>query len=201
MLGVSIITLNGKFAKEKGVKLTQGVYVDSVNENSAAGKAGIQEGDIIVQIDDININSSPQLQEFIARKRPGDKVNVVVSRNNSEKLIKVTLESSSGGTEIKAKEHRELFNKLGAEFETISKEKATALDIKGGVQLMELYPGVLRNTTQIKTGFIIIKINGNPVKTVEEFAKHMEQITGGVMLEGMYEEVPGTKYYAFGFTN
>jgi Do/DeqQ family serine protease len=200
MLGVRIITLNGKLAKEKKVNLTQGVYVDGVNENGAADKAGIQEGDIIIRVDDVTINSSPQLQEFIARKRPGDKVNVVISRNNSEKSIKVTLESTSGGTEIKSKEHREVFNKLGADFETISKEKATALDIKGGVQLMDLYPGILRNTTQIKTGFIITKVNGSPVKNVEEFAKHIEQITGGVMLEGIYEDVPGTKhYYAFGF--
>ena len=201
MLGVQIITLNGKLAKEKELKLTQGVYVGAVNENSAADKAGIQEGDIIVQVDDVAISSSPQLQEFIARKRPGDKVNVVISRNNAEKSINVTLESTSGGTKIKSKEHRDLFNKLGADFETISKEKATALDIKGGVQLMELYPGVLRNSTQIKTGFIITKVDGNPVKNVEEFVKQMEQITGGVMLEGIYEEVPGTKYYAFGFNN
>jgi Do/DeqQ family serine protease len=201
MLGVRIITLNGKLAKEKDVKLTQGVYVDSVNENSAADKAGIQEGDIIVQVDDVAIDTSPQLQEFIARKRPGDKVNVVISRNNSEKLIKVTLESTSGGTKIKSKEHRELFNRLGADFETLNKEKAAELDIKGGVQLVELYPGILRNTTQIKTGFIITKVDGKAVKNVEEFAKHLEQITGGVMLEGMYEDVPGTKYFAFGFNN
>lgn len=198
MLGVSIMTLNGKLANEKKIDLTRGVYIGAVNEKSAAQKAGILEGDVIVKMDDVEINSSPQLQEYIARKRPGDDVKILVNRSNMEKSFIVTLESSTGSTIVKKKEYRELFNKLGADFDTLKKDKAKQLGIEGGVQLVELYPGLLRNSTQIKSGFIITKVNDVYVKDVEEFVNQIEKQNGGVMLEGIYEDIPGKKYYAFG---
>ncbi len=201
MLGVTIRNLDGNFAKEKDIDLTQGVYIEEVMEESAADKAGIEKGDVILKIDDKKVNTSPELQELIARKRPGDKVQVTLSRNGKEKDVKVILANKTGSTKIKKKEHLEILNQLGAELENLDKETSNKLDIDGGVKVTELYAGKLRKHTQLKEGFIITQVDGQTVNNIEELMDVLKNKDGGVMLEGVYESLPGKHFYAFGWNN
>jgi len=198
MLGVSIATMNGTLAKEKDIELTQGVYVAQVNEDSAADKAGIEQGDVITEVDGKSVKSSPELQELIAQKRPGDEVEVTYLRNGKEKIANVTLKSKTGSTKVKKKEHSELINMLGADFETIDKKTAKKLDIDGGVKVTELYAGKLRRNTDMKEGFIITKVGDQKIKDVDDLMKALENKNGGVLIEGVYEDLPDKKYFALG---
>ena len=198
MLGVTIATMNGNLAKEKKIDFIKGVWVENVSENSAAKKAGIQEGDIIVEVDGISVATSPRLQEIIAQRRPGDIVSVVVNRKGDEKEFRVTLENVKGTTEITKKENVEMLNYLGADCETIDKETGQRLNLAGGVKVVHLYPGLLRQKTQMRPGFIITHINGKKVTKIRELVSILEGKKGGVMLEGVYENMPGKYYYAFG---
>ncbi len=201
MLGINIITLDGNLAKENDINLTQGVFVAGVNEDSGADEAGIKEGDVITKINNKTVNTSPELQEIIARKRPGDKVDVTLTRNGKEKQFTVTLKGKNGSTKVKKLEHKEVLNILGAEFETLDKDTAKTLGIDGGVKLTELYAGKLRKNTQIKEDFIITHVDGKKVTNLKELMSILENKKGGVMLEGIYEDIPGNHYYAFGMSN
>ena len=198
MLGVTIRTMNGNLAKEKKIDFIKGVWVESVGEDSAADKAGIKAGDIIVKVDDIVVTTSPRLQEIIAQQRPGDKLSVVVNRKGKEKEFKVTLENVKGTTDITKKENVEMLNYLGADFETLDKETAKKLNLDGGVRVVNLYPGLLRQSTQIRPGYIITHIDGKKVTNIKDLVAILEKKEGGVMLEGVYEDMPGKQYYAFG---
>jgi Do/DeqQ family serine protease len=198
MLGVSIRTMDGSMAKEKHMDFVKGVWVESVGENSAAEKAGMKSGDIIVKVEDVKVTTSPRLQEIIAQHRPGDKLNVVVNRKGKEIDLEVILENANGTTEITKKVHKEVLNFLGADFETVDKAIAKKLKIDGGVKVINLYAGKLRQQTQMRTGFIITHINGKKVMEVEDLVSILQNKKGGVMLEGIYEDMPGTQYYAFG---
>lgn len=72
------------------------------------------------------------------------------------------------------------------------------LGIEGGVQVTKLHSGKLKRSTQIQEGFIITYANNQAVKTVEEFLKKIQSGGEGVMLQGVYEDIPGNYYYAFG---
>lgn len=198
MLGVNIATLNYQIANEKDIDLKQGVYVANVQKDGAADKAGIEADDVIIAVDDKKVNTSPELQELIARKRPGDAVTIRVVRNGKEKEVKVTLESRTGSTKVKKKEYQALLAKLGADFEKVDKETLKKLNLDGGVKVTELYAGRLRKDTEIQEGFIITHIDDRKIKTVDDIFKALESKKGGVMIEGMYENVPGKRYYAFG---
>ncbi len=198
MLGVTIRTMDGNLAKEKDVDFFKGVWVENVNENSAADKAGIKAGDIIIKVNDVVVNTSPRLQEIIASKRPGDRVDVTVKRDGKEKTFTVVLENAKGTTAIVKKEKKEVLNLLGADFETLDADVAEKLDIKGGVKVIRLYPGKIRKETQMREGFIITHIDGKKVKNIEDVAEALENKQGGVMIEGVYEDQPGKYYYAFG---
>jgi Do/DeqQ family serine protease len=198
VLGVTIRTVDGNLAREKDLKITEGAYVDSLLENSAAKAAGIKAGDVIIAINDAPVKSSPMLQELIARHRPGDKVQVKVLRNGSEKTIPVVLNNRNGESRLVSKERKDVLNLLGASFETLKASDAKKLGIQGGVILKSLSTGKLRKETQIREGFIITKVNGEPVYKTEDLSQKLENKSGGIMLEGIYQDIPGTYYYAFG---
>ncbi len=198
VLGIMIRTVDGNLKKDKDLSVVSGAYVDSLMENSAAGAAGILAGDVVVAIDDILVESSPKLQEVIARHRPGDDIEVKVNRNGKEKTFRVTLNNRKGNTNIVKKEHKEILSILGANLVTIDAALAKKLDLKGGVKVTELYRGKLRQQTDIRLGFIITKVDGQFVKTMEAFIEKLDGKKGGVMLEGVYEDIPGEFYYAFG---
>ncbi len=198
VLGVMIRSVDGNLAKEKDLSVLEGVYVDSLLENSAAASAGIRTGDVILAVDDLEVKTSSALQGAIARHRPGEKVTLRINRSGKESAIDVTLNNRDGNPVLAEKDTRKVLKVLGAEFEPIDKSLAKQLDISGGVKVHKLYPGKLRKYTQMRDGFIITKVDGAEVKTVDELANILENKTGGVMIEGIYEDLPGQYYYAFG---
>ena len=198
VLGVMIRTLDGNLAKEKEVDIVNGVYVDSLLENSAAASAGVKVGDVIVRVNEQDINSSSELQGMIARHRPGEEVVLDIDRKGKELSIKVTLNNREGNTSILSEDTREIVKILGAEMENVDDKLAKKLEIKGGVKIKKLYAGKLRKYTQMRDGFIITKVDGEDIDSVDELVDILDNKNGGVMLEGVYEDIPGEYYYAFG---
>lgn len=201
VLGVMIRTVDGNLSKQENLDLTEGAYVDSLMEVSAAAEAGIEVGDVITKVNDISIKSSPELQEVIARYRPGDRVTIEVNRKGKLKSFDVVLNNQKGNTDFAKKEHKELLSVLGANIETLDKDAAEKAGIKGGVVVKELYAGKLRRETNMREGFIITHVNGKAIKNVDSFIEELEGKSGGVMLEGVYQDLPGEYYYAFGMND
>ncbi|MEZ4776476.1 MAG: Do family serine endopeptidase [Bacteroidia bacterium] len=197
-LGVMIRNVDGNLAKEKSLDLNDGVYVDSLMKNGSAIDAGIKRGDVITAVNGHTVKTSAELQVAIGTLRPGDQVNLTVHRDGKVKDIPVTLKNREGNTDVVKKEEATISSLLGAEFQNLSKEDLKKLDIDSGVRVSKLYPGKLRKYTGIEEGFVITKIDGKKVSSVEEVEKALEGKKGGVMLEGVYEGYPGTRYYAFG---
>lgn len=198
VLGITIRSITGSFAKEKDLDVVKGVYIDSLMENSAAKAAGIKKGDVILEVNDIRINSSAELQGMIARHRPGEKVSLTIDRKGKRMDFDVVLNNREGNTKLSNKEAREILSVLGADFEDIDEETARKLDINSGVKVSRLYAGKLRKYTQMREGFIITHIDGKAIKSVEDLIDTLENKEGGVMMEGVYEDIPGEYYYAFG---
>jgi Do/DeqQ family serine protease len=198
-LGAIIRDLNGQLAKDKDLDINRGVYVDSLAENSAAGAAGIRKGDVITRIDGQAISASADVLEAVGRHRPGDKLDVTIWRKGSEKVYPVTLKNKQGNTEtVKKNESTGVLNALGAEFQTLGKQEAKKLGISGGVKVVQLSDGKLSGQTDMHEGFIITRADGKEITSVEDLTAALNGKRGGVMLEGVYGDRPGTFYYAFG---
>jgi serine protease Do len=198
ILGISIQSVNSDIAKDKHLDRTEGVYVDSVMENSAARNAGIKVGDVITEVDGMKVDNSPELQEYIARHKPGDEVSIKLDRNGEEKTVTAVLKNDKGTTKTETRPRNEVMNELGAEFAPVSSETAKKLNLDGGVKVTKLYPGKLRQQTGIREGFIITGIDGKPVKTVDDVTNNLKDKKGGVLIEGRYEGSPEKIYYGFG---
>jgi hypothetical protein len=141
------------------------------------------------------------LQEVIALRRPGDELSLKVNREGKDMAFKVKLNVSLGNKVVAAnKEARDLGSRLGVQLETLPEDVAQKLNIEGGVRVKQLFAGKLRRDTNMREGFIITKVDGRTVTSVEEVERLLQNKTGGVMLEGVYEDQPGQHYYAFGLS-
>ncbi|MFW6369659.1 MAG: Do family serine endopeptidase [Bacteroidota bacterium] len=197
-LGVTIRNLDGNLASELDINITKGVYIDSVLAESAADMAGIKSGDVVIAVNDQPVKAASELQELIARNRPGDEVTVTIHRNGKVKDYKVELHNRQGTTEKVNPALGKLESAIGARFETIDKKLADKLNVEGGVKITDLRTGELSRQTKIREGFIITGINNKSVTTVDELLQELKDRKGGVMLEGYYEGDSEKRYYAFG---
>lgn len=193
MLGVMISDVTPEMAKENNLSKINGVYVNDVNEKSAAADAGIEKGDIILAINDKNTNSIAELQETVSQFRPGNSATIKYSRNGNIHTTQVTFKNPDNGTEVTKSKAMDM---LGASFEELSKEDLYDLGLKYGVQITDLQSGKMMSAG-IRKGFIITQINNTAIKSVEDIEKVIGDIKGGVYVEGIYPNGrPG--YYAFG---
>lgn len=195
LLGIEIVDVNARLAEQEDLDVLTGVYVGNVGPNSAARKAGLERGDVIVAIDEMNVNNVAELQELVAVNRPGDVVVVEYMRDGERRETAATLMNSSGNTDIV--EILAEFESEGSTFIEISEELAEALDIEGGVQLTELGAGKWSDA-RLGEGFVITEIDKKTIHTLEDFVAFMKRPpSDGILVEGMYPN--GDKaYYGLG---
>lgn len=199
-LGLSIREVDEQLVKELNLKVYQGAFVDSLTPGGSAQKAGIQKGDVIVKIEDIEINGPGRLLELISQRRPGDIVRVTVNRGGKIETMKVVLQNSEGnGKIIVKKEEDKVLKTLGLQLEEIPLDEKKKLGIKNGVRVAKLLNGKVKLQTDMREGFIITRINGNEVTSAKSASQAFGNIKkGGVMVEGIYPGHPNVFYYAFG---
>ena len=175
--------LSDQQKKANGIKDGDGIYVTGVAEDGAALQGGLKKGDFLTKINGVNIQSSAELQEQLSRYKPGDKISVTYNRDGSEKTTSVTLKNKTGTyAQVKAEN---LTDKLGGELVTVDATTAKKNNISGGVQVKNLGTGALKNS-RIQEGFIILSVNGQEVKTLDQFRSLLANASGTVKLEGIY---------------
>jgi Do/DeqQ family serine protease len=163
ILGIEGGELNSNYAKEIGVKTTQGFYINKVTENSGAEKAGIQKGDIIVQLDDKKINGFAELTAYINTKRPNEIVQVRIIRDEKEKTIPVRLSK------------KELLNYEinGIEFEDIDTADKKQFNLKEGVKIKSISNSEYGEYADLLKGAIILSIDGQKLKDMEAVSSYL----------------------------
>jgi len=197
-LGVMIRNVNGDLADDKDLDVTEGVYVDSLMENSSAADAGIRKGDVILAVNGQKVNTSPELQQMVAMHSPGESITLGVDRNGKQKEIDVVLKNKEGNTEVVKKDKLDLLNTLGIKLENLSSKESKELDIDGGVKVAKITKGKISKQTNMKEGFVITKVDGHKVYSVNDVVGLLQGKKGGVLVEGVYPGYPGEYYFAFG---
>jgi Do/DeqQ family serine protease len=184
-LGIQIGEVDAELAEKKGLKSTQGVYVDKVVAGGGADAAGIKEGDVILKIENVPVNASSELQEQIGRHRPGDKIAITLVRNGVEKNVTAVLKADEGAKIASSKSTEEVFNKLGASFAPISESTKKKFGLNVGLIVSEVRNGGLFDQVGLPKGTIITAINGKTVAKVDDLddalgnrKNDMLQITG-----------------------
>lgn len=161
ILGIEGSELTGNYSKELGIKDTEGFYINKVNKNSGAEKAGLKKGDIIKKLDNQKISSYAELSGFINTKRPNDKVNVTFERDGQTKVVPVVLvKNDIIQTDFK-----------GLELENLSESDKKNFRIDYGVKIKEVSNERLLPYKDELEGSIILDINGVKASDVETVSR------------------------------
>lgn len=182
VLGVEIKDIDAELAKDKKIKTFDGAYVARVVEESAAEKAGVKTGDIITNVNGVDVKTVAQLQEQVGRYRPGDKITVDILRDNKKQTLNVELKNRQGNTNIVSADVD--IDILGATFKKIDDKVIQKFGVNYGIEVKSVAKGKFQNAG-IKSGYIILKINN--IKINDE--KDVETVLKSVMDNGEQNKV------------
>jgi Do/DeqQ family serine protease len=184
LLGVQIRDVTADLAEDRQLDVVRGVLVDRVNSGSAAERAGMEPGDVITAIDSHPVNNVSELQEWVARNRPGETVNVTFRRNGAEQIVSSVLKNYEGSEDVEKVKID--YDMEGASFEDLNYRELSGLNLDGGVRVKRLLEGKWKKSG-IKSGFIITFVDKVAVDNVEDLNRIIRIKDGGMLVEGIYQ--------------
>ena len=176
MIGVQIQNVDREQAKALGLPHSGGALVNKVTPGSAADKAGVQLGDVILSYAGRDIVTSSDLPPLVGSSKPGTKADLGIWRDGKTVTVPVTVgeqpldkdaavASARGGSSPSA-----AGNPLGIAVEDISAEQRKQLGIEGsdGVVVTRV-AGAASRRTAVAPGDVILMVGRKPVKTPADF--------------------------------
>lgn len=161
VLGIRGGALNSKVAEEINTDETEGFYVSHVENDSGAEKAGLQSGDIIKKLDQIEISKFSDLKGYLKTKQPNDVINVTLLRDGDTKTIPVKL----------IKNETQVVPLVGL-VKPASEKELKRFDLDYGVKISTLTDNKrLRaywENNHIEEGSILVSINEEKIYSIDD---------------------------------
>lgn len=157
-----------KKAKELGV--VEGVLVTEIVEGGSAAGGDIKVDDVIIGIDNKSVKTMADLQEALAKHRPGDTVKIKLIRAKKEKSVSLTLKNEQGTTKIVKDAGMDI---LGAAFRELPNDLKKQLNLGFGLQVTGVGSGKMADAG-IRKGFIILKANDEPMRKVSDLEEALK---------------------------
>jgi serine protease Do len=174
-LGVGVQEVTPELAKSFGLKEKKGALVAEVVSGSPAEKAGIEQGDVIVEFDRKEVTESKDLPRIVASTPVGKAVPIKLSRSGKFLDRQVKVGEMEEKTEV-VKTHSTK-KSLGITVQNVTPEIAKGLGLKKetGVVVTRVEPGSPAADAGIQTGDVIHEVNRKQVKNVEDFVQKVEK--------------------------
>jgi serine protease Do len=185
-LGVRVQPVDPDMAKVLGLDRGRGALVGDVIPNSPAAKAGIQRGDVILELNGQEVNGPEDLSVRVAQTPPGSNVHLKVYRNGQTRDVTVTLtelaeqKTPSGGGEEGGGAALS-----GLKVENLTPDIARELQLPAnttGVVVTSIDPSSPAAAAGIQRGDVIQEVNRKPVHNVDEYRQAMEGTSGKPVL-------------------
>ncbi len=184
-LGVDLQPMTLELARAFGLEKPQGAILADVTPGSAAEKAGLLRGDVILTINGKAVESKASLRTQVALMSPGAQVHLGIKRGDSLLTVPVVLGERPEAQKV-AQETTASVNKLGLVVEALSPDAAKSLGHgnEQGVVITKIDPKSPVGRIGIKKGALILSVNRQKVTTTEEFVTALGKETPeGILLE------------------
>jgi len=181
-LGVGIQDLNQDLAQSFKLSDAKGALISDVKGDSPADRAGLQQGDVVIEYQGVKVEDGVALQRFVTRTTVGTKVLVKVIRDGRERELTIRVGEQPEQEQIAKVDVGEGDDVLaGVVVEDFDQDMARELGLKGrlqGVVVTKVLPDSHAEKAGLMLGDVIQTINRQPVKSVRDFAKvssHMKK--------------------------
>jgi len=186
-LGVAMTGVDAVSAESYGLPTVSGVEVTMITKGGPAEDYGIMPYDVIVAIDDQPIGRTGQLQQSIARKRPGDSIDVTVYRNRKRLTINIRLGEAPLSSEVSTaalspvEDEEHMDQKLGLRIENMTREFAAEYgyqDIQGAV-ITNVQVNGPAGRRGLLPGYKVLEINRQSVEDADDARLIMAKVNSG----------------------
>lgn len=176
-LGVYIQDVSSDVAKWLDLKDGKGALVSQVQKGSPAEKAGLKEGDVIIEFNGIPVEDAGSFKARVASTKPGTRVKLVVIRDGERKELEVEVGKRPAEESVKVEGDTISSSNLGIVGQTLTPDLAKEFGYEGqkGVIITEVEPGSPADMAGLKSGDLIMEVNRKPVNNVDEFDKAVKE--------------------------
>jgi Do/DeqQ family serine protease len=164
VLGIRTVDPGSDYARENGIDQVDGVFIGEVEEDSGAETAGLKDGDVIKQIDDIQIRKFADLTGYIATKSPGDQVDVQLERDGELMVVPV---------EVRERQTMQL-PLLGFTVKNLSDKDREKYDTRYGVKIIDVPENSRKYGLE---GKVILEVDGQQIRDIKDARKYFSNIS------------------------
>jgi serine protease Do len=177
-LGVAVQSVDADMAKAFGLAQGGGALVAEVTPDSPAAKAGIQRGDIILELNGQPVNEPDDLSARVSQIAPGTKVHLQISRNGQMRDVDVTLSELPEKAEASAPGEANSAALQGVQVQNLTPGIRQDLGISAsthGVVITSVDPSSAAAAAGLDRGDVIQEINRKPVRDVNEYRQALAE--------------------------
>ena len=179
-LGVIIKDVNSMLAKQFEYSGHEGAFVNQVSEGSPADNAGIQSGDIILELEGKKIKNKSMLRNKVSQSAPGSKVELLIFRDGRKEAIEATLGSLDG------KLQGGVSSILGIKVRPLKEEELKDFPVDQGFVITDVENNSPGMNAGLQENMVISTVDRKPISSVGEFRSKVRQSLneddGAVML-------------------
>ena len=181
-IGVVIQPVTRELADGFGLPKAQGALVNSVVKGDPAEKAGVEPGDVILRFDGKPVNASEDLPRLVGATKPGSRVTMQVWRNKAARDLQVTVaelpdDRATAQQKRGAKPPVTTPSVAGMSLSDLTEAQRKELKVEGGVLVNDAQGAAAR--AGIRRGDIILAVDNQDVKSVEQFRELMAKADKG----------------------
>ena len=176
-LGIIIQQITPELAESFNVKPGRGIIISQVNDKSPAKKAGLRQGDVIVEFRGKPVKEVGNFRNQVALIPPGSREKLVILRNGKRKIANITIGKLSEEDKLAAVEPMQSTEEIGLTVQTLTSQIAKQFNVKPdkGVLVTQVQPNSIAAMGGIKTGMVILEVNQTPINSAAEFKREIKK--------------------------
>jgi serine protease Do len=178
-LGVYLQELTQLLADSLQLPSADGILISDILEDSPAAKAGVQQGDVVLELDGRRIRDTGAFRNEISSRRPGSDVTLKILREGETIEVKVTIGRLPEEQAQAAESLQSTMEKIGMRVGEVTEEISRRLGYNQneGVVVTEIEPEGRAARMGLRSGTLITGVNRTRVRTVDEFNAAMREAT------------------------
>ncbi|MCC5927580.1 MAG: DegQ family serine endoprotease [Bacteroidetes bacterium] len=181
-VGIMMQDIDDSIARAFDLATPEGVLIAEVVEDSPAQRAGLQEGDVILEADNRRVTNRNLMAAYVASKLPGDEIRLRINRNGNEQVVTVIVGEMTEERRLAQSGSRGLWDRTGFAVDEITDERRRQMNLQQnirGVIVTEIDENSRAYRRNLRQNDIIVGVNRQAVRSVEEFNTRAGAVEAG----------------------